>query len=85
LIGAWFHQDFDIEGETAADVIAAFKNAEPAARQQEVRRDIERFLEDNAEDLEARFEATFQPDIIASVLSESTRVFLEEIAALLPG
>lgn len=84
LIGAWFHQDFDIEGETVAEVVAAFKSSEPAARQAEVRRDIERFLGENAEDLEARFEAIFQPGVIPSALSGSTRGFLEEIAALMP-
>lgn len=84
LIGAWFHQDFDIEGETVAEVMSAFKAAEPASRQVEVRSDIERFLRDNAEDLDARFEAIFQAGIIASALSGSTRGFLEEIAGLLP-
>ena len=31
LIGAWFHQDFDLEGETISDVIAAFRAVASAA------------------------------------------------------
>lgn len=85
FLSAWFHQDFDIEGETFGAVVEAFKRSTPAPAQAELRGDIERFLGDHneAEALEASFEETFHPDIIASAFSGSTQGFLEEIRDLL--
>jgi hypothetical protein len=85
FMAAWFHQDFDIEGETVADVVRAFQASTPTEAQAAVRKDIVRFLLDHAGDLDASFESTFQPDVIASAFSGSTRAFLEEIRDLLPA
>ena len=85
FLASWFHQDFDIEGETVAEVVAAYRSSSPSAAQTEVRRDIESFLRDHGDDLDAQFESTFKPDVIASALSGSTRALLEEIHALLPS
>lgn len=32
LISGWFHQDYDIEGETVAEVISAFRAVTPPRR-----------------------------------------------------
>jgi hypothetical protein len=85
FLASWFHQDFDIEGETVAEIVQAFARSTPAPAQAAVRRDIEHFLNDHSEDLEASFEETFHPDIIASAFSGSTLGFLEEIRGLLPS
>lgn len=85
LIASWFHQDFDIEGETVAEVMAACRRVMPTADREATRTEISRFVSLHEEDLEAAFERTFKPDVIPSVLSGSTRAFLEEISnALAP-
>lgn len=83
LIGGWFHQDYDIEGETVAEVIGAFRAVTPADQQVALRADISAFLAEHSETMEEDFETIFQPDVTPSALSGSTRAFLEEIWALL--
>jgi hypothetical protein len=83
LISAWFHQDFDLEGETVGEVIAAFRAVTPVVEQAALRGEIMRFLAEHMENTDDAFEATFQPGVIPSVLSGSTRAFLIEIHDLL--
>lgn len=83
LLGGWFHQDYDIEGETVAEVIGAFRAVTPADQQAALRADISAFLTEHSETIEEDFETIFQPDITPSAFSGSTRAFLEEIQALL--
>lgn len=83
LLGGWFHQDYDIEGETVAEVIGAFRAVTPPDEQAALRTDISAFLTEHSETIEEDFETIFQPDVTPSALSGSTRAFLEEIQALL--
>jgi hypothetical protein len=83
LIASWFHQDFDIEGEAVAEVMAACRRVMSNDEREAVRSEIAQFLSLHANDLEAAFERTFKPDVIPSVLSGSTRAFLEEISQAL--
>lgn len=83
LISGWFHQDYDIEGETVAEVISAFRAVTPPDEQAALRTDISAFLAEHAAAMEEDFETIFQPDVTPSALSGSTRAFLEEIQALL--
>lgn len=83
FLGGWFHQDFDIEGNTVPEVLDAFRAVTPPEEQAKLKSDIQRFLDEHPNDLDSAFEETFEPDIIASALSGSTRGFLEEIRDLL--
>ncbi len=83
FMGGWFHQDFDMEGETVAEIVAAFLNVTSAVEKEALRADIERFLAEHTSQLDAAFEAVFQPDVLPGALSGSTRAFLEEIRELL--
>jgi hypothetical protein len=83
FLGGWFHQDFDIEGNTVPEVLDAFRAVTPPEEQAKLKSDIQRFLDEHPSDLDSAFEETFKPDIIASALSGSTRGFLEEIRDLL--
>lgn len=85
FMGGWFHQDFDIEGETVPEIVRAFRGVTPLGEQKKLRSDIERFLAEHPEDLDGAFEEAFNPDVIPSILSGSTRAFLEEIRDLLDG
>jgi hypothetical protein len=83
FMGGWFHQDFDIEGNTVPEVVDAFRAVTPPEEQANLKSDIQRFLDEHPNDLDSAFEETFKPDIIASALSGSTRGFLEEVRDLL--
>jgi hypothetical protein len=83
FLGGWFHQDFDIEGNTVPEVLDAFRAVTPPEELAKLKSDIQRFLDEHPNDLDSAFEETFKPDIIASALSGSTRGFLEEIRELL--
>jgi hypothetical protein len=79
LMGGWFHQDFDIEGSTVSEVLKSFNLVTPAAERVRLEAEITRFLAAHPDDLDASFDATFQPDVIPSVLAGSTRAFLEKV------
>jgi hypothetical protein len=83
FMSGWFHQDFDIEGETVAKVVNAYRAVAPPDEQDGLREDIALFLTEHSDDLDAQFERMFQPEVIPSVLAGSTRAFLETIRSLL--
>jgi hypothetical protein len=83
LMGGWFHQDFDIEGSAVPEILDAFRAVTTPEEQAKLKADIQRFLDEHPNDLDSAFEETFEPDIVASALSGSTRGFLEEIRDLL--
>jgi hypothetical protein len=84
LIGGWFHQDFDIEGDTLAAVIAAFRRVSNADDWAETRADIARLLRryDDAA-LPREFVRLFAPGIDAEAWCGSTRAWLTQIDELL--
>jgi hypothetical protein len=81
LMSGWFHQDFDINGDTLEAVVGAYLAVTPAEFQRALALDIDRFLHD-AKEIEADFHETFKPDIIPMGFAPTTREFLERIAAL---
>ena len=83
LIGAWFHQDYDIEGETIPEIIGGFRAVTTPAERAMVRADIARFVASHPDDLEQAFERTFRPGIIPSAFSGSTRAFLNDVDGVL--
>jgi len=83
LIGAWFHQDFDIEGETIPEIIAAFRAVTTPAERALVSSDIARFVAEHPHDLEEAFQSTFRPGVIPSAFSGSARGFLDDINSAL--
>ena len=83
LMSSWFHQDFDVEGETVADVVNAFRTVTPQVHQDLLREDIDSFLSEHADDIDNQFDQIFRPDVIPSVLAGSTRAFLETIRDLM--
>jgi len=80
LIGGWFHQDFDIEGETIEEIIGAFNRSSTPQQRLAVSADITEFLRANDARLDADFIRIFNPDIEPTGFAASTRAFLEEIA-----
>ena len=84
LIGAWFHQDFDIAGDTLAAVIAAFRKETNADDWAETRADIAGLLRryDDAA-LAPEFIRLFRPGVDPAAWKGSTRQWLARIDELL--
>jgi len=80
VIGGWFHQDFDLEGETVAEIIAAFNKVSTAQQREAVIDEIHEFLQADDARVETDFIRIFNPDIEPTGFAPSTRAFLEEIA-----
>lgn len=86
FMGGWFHQDFDIHGDSLEEVVAAFKAESDADLFKPLLDDIDAFLATGDEGMEGRFQALFRPDVIPTAFRPTTREFLEAIRdALLPG
>lgn len=79
FMGGWFHQDFDIHGETLEEVVAAFKAESDAALVALLVADIDAFLATGDEGMEDRFQDFFRPDIIPTAFRPTTREFLQAI------
>ncbi len=79
FMGGWFHQDFDIHGDSLEEVVAAFKAESDAAHVEPLVADIDAFLASGDAGMEDRFRDLFRPDIIPTSFRPTTRQFLEAI------
>ena len=79
LLSGWFHQDFDIEGDTVEEIIGAFNSSSTQEGRQSLITEISRFLEISDERIDAEFIRIFNPDILPTGFAPTTRAFLEEI------
>lgn len=80
---SWFHQDFDVDGETVEDVVAGFRAVSDRESRDELVRETSHFLGNCSGNLDEEFESRFHPDVIPAALSGSTRAFLEGILRVL--
>ncbi|PIM54299.1 hypothetical protein CS062_05170 [Roseateles chitinivorans] len=76
FMGGWFHQDFDIHGDSLEAVVAAFRSESDADLVRPLVRDIDAFLATGDEGMEDRFQEFFRPDIIPTAFRPTTREFL---------
>jgi len=81
FIGGWFHQDFDLHGDSLEAVVAAFRSESDAALVRPLVDDIDAFLATGDAGLEERFQDCFRPDIIPTAFRPTTREFLLAIRA----
>jgi hypothetical protein len=52
LVGGWFHQDYDIEGDTIPEIMGSVLAVTPADQREDLRQEISRFLSEHAEQLD---------------------------------
>ena len=83
LLSGWFHQDFDIEGDTVDAIISAFNKSCSEKNRRSLITDISRFLEIGNDRIDVEFVRIFNPDIEPTRFSPTTRAFLEDILLLL--
>ncbi len=84
LIGGWFHQDFDIEGETLEQIISSHNKVSSAEDRQYTRSDIQKFLQER-DDRQVKEDLIrlFHPDVDPEAWGMSTRQWLQRIYELL--
>jgi hypothetical protein len=83
FMGGWFHQDFDIVGDTLEEIVTAFRAIAPPETQAALRSEIAAFLKDHSQNIDEEFERAFNPQVVPSAFTGSTRSFLETIRDLL--
>jgi len=84
LIGGWFHQDFDLAGDTLEEVVAAYKKSNPPEDWLGTEADIKRFLRTRDEDqIEGDFVRLFTPGVEPAGWDMTTREWLMKIHDLL--
>jgi hypothetical protein len=81
LIGGWFHQDFDINGESLDEIVAAYRAVTPKDQQRALVAELRRYLAEES-DVERDFEQRFRPDGSPTGFAPTTRELLEKIASL---
>jgi hypothetical protein len=81
LMGGWFHQDFDINGDTLDEIVAAYRAVTPLDQQRALAAEVGRYLAEES-DVERDFEPRFHPDVSPTGFAPTTREFLERIASL---
>lgn len=79
LVQGYFHQDFDIEGNSIADVIGSYKASANDTDVVGLKEDIARFKHQFADNADAMFVTLFLPDIDPVAWSGSTLAWLEEV------
>jgi len=75
----WFHQDFDIHGDTLEAVVQVCVEESDPSILRPLIDDIDRFLATGDEGMEERFQEYFRPDIIPTGFRPTTREFLLSI------
>jgi len=83
LLGGWFHQDFDIDGDTLEEILAKFKSVTPEVEILGVKSDIETFIKNSGDALDNEFVAHFQPDVDPAGWGMTTREWLMRIHEIL--
>src|SRR5436309_645897 len=84
LVGGWFHQDFDLDGDTLEDLIDAYKKGTPPDDLGGARADIKRFLRQTPRaEIEQAFVRLFNPGVDPKRWAASVEEWLSEVYRLL--
>jgi CdiI immunity protein len=84
LVGGWFHQDFDIDGDTLEEIIASYKRKSPPDDLLGTKADINRFIRQTPDErIDEEFARRFEADVDPRRWSQTTRHWLLRIYDLL--
>ena len=83
LLSGWFHQDFDIAGDSLESVIAEFNRVSPNAETQLVIADIGAFLSNCKRGVDNAFRREFSLEIDPTAFAPSVDAFLMQLATQL--
>lgn len=83
FLGSWFHQDFDINGQSIVEITSLYKRSASALQAAEIIRDIDSFLEYHQNLRSIQLIEAFGLEVDPLGFAESARGFLEEIKDVL--
>ena len=83
LLSGWFHQDFDLVGDSIEDVIAEYKRVTPMAEIQLVVSEIDTFISAFEDRIDGAFLSEFDLEIDPTAFAASVRDFLNQISCQL--
>jgi len=83
LIGGWFHQDFDLAGETLEEILSSYRNGSSPEHRAATSAEISRLLDDESIDLDRDFQPLFEPGVLPAQWSLTTRDWLLRLRELI--
>ncbi|PZN71410.1 MAG: hypothetical protein DM484_26425 [Candidatus Methylumidiphilus alinenensis] len=83
FLSGWFHQDFDIVGNSIEAIVDEFKQVSPAADAHAVAKDIRVFISTFEGQVDNEFGRDFEIDVDPREFAPSVEAFLEQIATRL--
>jgi hypothetical protein len=79
FLAGWFHQDFDLVGESIEEIVAAYKKSASLGSIMNVRSDIDRLLNRLGDSIEIEFDKLFVLEIEPTGFSPTVESFLRTI------
>lgn len=83
FFGAWLHQDFDLVGETLADVVTAYLEVSGQNEIGELRMEIQALLRDTAGDFDQAVVTLFHPEVYLDHFAPNSKEFFKRLDELL--
>jgi hypothetical protein len=80
FLSGWFHQDFDIEGDSIDAIVAEYKRVSPDIEARLVVADIRAFLSNSEDRVDELFFLQFELDIDPVAFAPSVTRFLMQIS-----
>ncbi|MCC8404374.1 hypothetical protein LJ655_21240 [Paraburkholderia sp. MMS20-SJTN17] len=83
LFDGYLNQDYDLHGETYADVVRAYRSEIDEGMRLEAIAEIERFQAQHRLDLASAFESNFERELSITSRDYTAQSFLDELKRLL--
>jgi dsDNA-binding SOS-regulon protein len=83
FLASWFHQDFDLVGNTAEEIASVYKKTTNESEVKKVAEEIGMFLDEHRETLDEKFEELFDIDVDPTGFAPSIELFLVAIRRIL--
>ena len=80
FLSGWFHQDFDVVGDSIEAITAEFKRVSRESDARAVAADISEFLSASERQVDDNFTQEFDVDIDPTAFAPSVKAFLTKIA-----
>lgn len=83
FLSGWFHQDFDLVGDSIEAIASEFNRISSASDARAVAVDIREFLSTSEQKVDDKFTREFDVDIDPTAFAPSAEAFLTKIATYL--
>ncbi|MCC8396601.1 hypothetical protein LJ656_28840 [Paraburkholderia sp. MMS20-SJTR3] len=83
LFGAYLNQDCRLWGDTLFEIVSCYKSDSERAHHLELIQEIDLFISEHPEDLDAAFETDYGQDFDPELWGYTTASFLEELKRML--